>query len=100
MEWNTLGEFNSRLDEAKKGSVNSKTWQWNSYSQSSKKQNKKDEVKWRLLKRLMEQYQIDQHLHFRVWKGGERENEAEAENLTEIMAENIPNMVTETDIWI
>ena len=48
----------------------------------------------------MEQYQIDQHLHFRVWKGGEREKEAEAENLTEIMAENIPNMVTETDIWI
>ena len=41
----TLKCFKSRLDEAKKGSVNSKTWQWNSYSQRSKKQNKKDEVK-------------------------------------------------------
>ena len=66
----------------------------------AKKQNKKNEVKWRLLKRLLEQYQTDQYLHYRGLKGGEREKEAEAENLTEIMAENIPNVVTETDIWI
>lgn len=35
-----------------------------------------------------------------MWKGGEIEKEAEAENLIEIMAENIPNMVKETDIRI
>lgn len=48
----------------------------------------------------MEQYQTDQHLHYRGLKRRRDRKEAEAENLIEIMAENIPNMVKETDIWI